>query len=68
MGQKGLICLEGGGSKNLSQLNFQLHRSLGIKVQFFDPLRCSAGGRGGGGGGVFSTLFSVKLDLYILES
>ena len=63
MGQKGLIVLEGGGSKYLNQLNFQLHRSLGVKVQFFDSLPVQHWG-----GGVFSALPSVKLDLDILES
>ena len=38
MGQKGLIFLEEGGSKYLNQLNFKLHRYLGVKVQFFDSL------------------------------
>ena len=37
MGQKGLMFLEGDGSKCLNQ-NFQLHRSLGANVQFFDSL------------------------------
>ena len=63
MGQKCSSFLEEDGSKYLNQLNFQLHRSLGEKVQFFDSLPVQRGG-----GGVSSTLPSVKLDLDILES
>ena len=63
MGQNGLIFLEGGGPKYLNQLNFQFHRSLGVKVQFFDSLPVQDWGEE-----VFSALSSVKLDLDILES
>ena len=37
MGQKGLMFLEGDGSKCLNQ-NFQLHRSLGGTFNFLTPL------------------------------
>ena len=51
MGQKGLIFLEGDGSKYLNQLNFQLHRSLGEKFNSLTLSRCRHGKGGGGGGG-----------------
>ena len=57
MGQKGLVFLEGDGSKYLNQLNFQLHKSLGEK---FNSLTLSRYSTGEGGGGFHSPLCKIR--------